>query len=41
LEPNDNATHTLEDMTMDSAVKGVELLDTGAEGRELNAAWPE
>jgi hypothetical protein len=41
LDPNDNATQTLVDMAIDPAVNGVEPLDTGPEGRELNAAWPE
>lgn len=41
LDPKDIATQMLEDMAIDSATKGVDALDTGAEGRELNAALPE
>jgi hypothetical protein len=31
----------LEDRAKDSAARGVDEFDTGPEGRELNAAFPE
>lgn len=41
LDPKDRATHMLEDRAKDSAARGVDEFDTGPEGRELNAAFPE